>query len=1088
MTDVEKQYYAFISYRHLDNTEPGRQWATWLHQAIETYEIPGELVGRRNSRGEEIPASIFPVFRDEEALPADSDLSNVITRALDRTRFLIVLCSPNARQSSFVADEIRYFKQLGRSDRIIAAMIDGEPNVSLDAGKRAQGFALEDECFPEPLQFVTDADGRQTEERTEPVAADFRITMGARKVQGWTSPQALRDHLVGLGTLDRQQIGERVEEYERQLHLMLLKVIAGIIGVPLDDLTQRDKAHQLALEQQRARRLRRWLSGVAVLAAVAIGAGAIAWQQKQVAVANEALAQEQSRIARQNEQRAVAERNQSLISQSRFLLDQARQENARGQHDLALLLGLNAVPGVYGGDRPMPRSVAELRRAVLAGNRPLTIKASDDVQDAGFIGDGDEFFVRTDSPSVRIHDSGTGRLVDHYTHDGDVYAVAASRDGTLLAVASEYRDLVVWDRAADVRLHEFEMHGPGQEIRFGHDGKSLFTSSRDGRLEAWDLSTGKQRFSVDAMEYSVDHLSVSRDGALVLGQNNFSSGFRIWSGRDGALLHEVARGTEFMRATRRPFINRDGTSVVYYDSSGTHVYDLESRQSREASAQQHLMFSRSGGLFVVLPASAQIQGDADDIHRIESYRTAPVLWNNETQQGFTLNHLGDVTDVHFTPDDQYVVTVVFGTANFWHPDSGTKSHAIKLAGNPLGLRFSRDGQRLLNHDSSEDGVSVWAVEPAWKERPLPYPAYWSRLNLSPGGNHMFIPASDESTPSTVASTVDPAASVALKPICTDFNFGEFSRDGRRLLINCGHRSGGHVYDTATGAVRYHITPEQYQRGTRMSPDGGTLAFPLGRYEDGDLRLVHVDTPDEEPVIVDLGLGRDPSALRFSHDSRMVALRYGDRRLVFVDAATGAAVNRFEAEVDIDAFDFGEDNRSFFVSHGDGQIVEYSMRDNAVGRRIPLDQPVEQVIAVPERELLLLVLRSGSVGFWSTRDQTLQELVATGVSDATYHLSPSRKYLIKDGGRPVVISVAGQGMFYTSESYDVVDIAVDEPRDEIVILSKQSVRRVPALTRNVAEQATQYVPAGRRCLTAEERNRYFLPALTAEQKRARGCAG
>ena len=43
----QKKYYAFISYRHADNKQQGRQWATWLHQAIETYEVPKELVGQK---------------------------------------------------------------------------------------------------------------------------------------------------------------------------------------------------------------------------------------------------------------------------------------------------------------------------------------------------------------------------------------------------------------------------------------------------------------------------------------------------------------------------------------------------------------------------------------------------------------------------------------------------------------------------------------------------------------------------------------------------------------------------------------------------------------------------------------------------------------------------------------------------------------------------------------------------------------------------------------------------------------------------------------------------------------------------------
>lgn len=119
------RYQAFISYRHADNKSPGRQWSTWLHQAIETYEVHVDLVGKKNARGDVIPALIFPTFRDEEELPANSDLANSIVDAFNSTSLLIVLCSPQAVASTYVAEEIDYFKKLGRSNQIIAAIIDG---------------------------------------------------------------------------------------------------------------------------------------------------------------------------------------------------------------------------------------------------------------------------------------------------------------------------------------------------------------------------------------------------------------------------------------------------------------------------------------------------------------------------------------------------------------------------------------------------------------------------------------------------------------------------------------------------------------------------------------------------------------------------------------------------------------------------------------------------------------------------------------------------------------------------------------------------------------------------------------------------
>ena len=63
-----RHYSVFMSYLHSDNKEQGRQWATWLHQVLEGYEIPVDLIGTKNNKGDTIPASLYPVFRDEEEL------------------------------------------------------------------------------------------------------------------------------------------------------------------------------------------------------------------------------------------------------------------------------------------------------------------------------------------------------------------------------------------------------------------------------------------------------------------------------------------------------------------------------------------------------------------------------------------------------------------------------------------------------------------------------------------------------------------------------------------------------------------------------------------------------------------------------------------------------------------------------------------------------------------------------------------------------------------------------------------------------------------------------------------------------------
>jgi hypothetical protein len=290
-----RKYAVFISYRHADNQEPGRHWATWLHHSLETYEVPADLIGKPNVHGEIVPASLYPVFRDEEELPADADLSSNIRRALANSSLLVVLCSPRAASSRFVADEIRCFKELGRGDRILALILDGEPNASDDAAKQAAGISPGQECFPQPLRFgATKPDGTvDWTERTEAIAADVRPE--GRPEQGYTSGIAFREALVSRNRNSTPiRLNQQTLEYESRLKLAKLKIIAGALGVPLGDLTRRDKAHQLEKARQQAKVLRRWLAALMLLTLTSLVAGALAWTQKREADRERDLAVERA--------------------------------------------------------------------------------------------------------------------------------------------------------------------------------------------------------------------------------------------------------------------------------------------------------------------------------------------------------------------------------------------------------------------------------------------------------------------------------------------------------------------------------------------------------------------------------------------------------------------------------------------------------------------------------------------------------------------------------------------------------------------------------------------------------------------------
>jgi len=173
------RYRAFISYSHVDKAF-GRR----LHRRLESYAVPRRLVGRQTPRGP-APRRVAPVFRDREEFSAAGDLTAEVRAALEASAALIVVCSPAAAASPWVAREVELFRELHPDRPILAALARGEPA----------------QAFPTPL---TTAGGAAV----EPLAADFR-------------PE-------GDGP-----------------RLALLKLVAGVLGLGLDQLVQRDAQQRL---------------------------------------------------------------------------------------------------------------------------------------------------------------------------------------------------------------------------------------------------------------------------------------------------------------------------------------------------------------------------------------------------------------------------------------------------------------------------------------------------------------------------------------------------------------------------------------------------------------------------------------------------------------------------------------------------------------------------------------------------------------------------------------------------------------------------------------------------------------------------
>ncbi len=195
-------YDAFISYsgfrRAGAESEFDRKVAERLHRSLEAYRVPRALTKISDGRAG-VPRRLKKIFRDRDEARAHSSLNSSLVESLRRSRFLIVVCSPRARQSRWMNQEIATFHGLGRSERILPLLIEGDP----------------DEAFPEELF------------RAVPGRADLAQGGGARGK--WLAQPLAAD--------------VRAASASKSLRLLKnekLRLLAAILGCEYDDLRRRE--------------------------------------------------------------------------------------------------------------------------------------------------------------------------------------------------------------------------------------------------------------------------------------------------------------------------------------------------------------------------------------------------------------------------------------------------------------------------------------------------------------------------------------------------------------------------------------------------------------------------------------------------------------------------------------------------------------------------------------------------------------------------------------------------------------------------------------------------------------------------------
>ncbi len=501
-------YWAFISYTYRD-----RAWGEWLHRTLETWRVPKPFVGRPFRDGT-APSRLYPVFRDRDELPASADLGDSISDALAQSRYLVVVCSPSAATSRWVNEEVRLFKALGKQDRILCLIVDGEPNATT---KPDCGLP---ECFPPALRVRASPDGRLTEEPMEPVAADVRPGHDDR-------PTAALRLFAGLLGLSFDELRQRERRRRRARAARLLVLVAALMGVGAlfwfskereTEARQREaaaRARLAASREETERADRRWEEGrpreaAAWLATALRKDPSNVWAANRLAsflvhrshalplalimgqadaISNILVAPDGSfflAVDSRHQIRAFDLRTGRALGNGRALGGLLRGWVMRPDGDVVAVLSEeeSGIRGLASGRQWF--AIFESRTG-----RPL--RGPERIEAFDLVGDTDGASVLVvDEQTVECWDLTTARRVgERLKIAGTIRAAALGASGTVIALATAQgtallRDAVTGEGIGVPMQHEEDVVA----IALGPRGRTVATGSEDGTARVWDGSTG----------------------------------------------------------------------------------------------------------------------------------------------------------------------------------------------------------------------------------------------------------------------------------------------------------------------------------------------------------------------------------------------------------------------------------------------------------------------------------------------------------------------------------------------------------------------------------------------------------------------
>lgn len=323
-----------------------------------------------------------------------------------------------------------------------------------------------------------------------------------------------------------------------------------------EELGELVTASRVTLDAARTRKaridraLRILAAALAILLVAVVAVAVVAVQQRGEAVQQREAAESGRRLARSGELALTAQNLLPDVLDRALLLSQEglRLRDTPLAHE-GLLAALNANPRVL--------------RMLHAPADQHAVEVSPDGSRA--VTGGRDGVVR----SWDLEEGGSSEQIG--TVDGEVRAVALSRDGSLVTATSERGEVGQWVLATGERVVLTEdaqgagHRGSVRAAAYSPDGTSLVTGGEDGLVIVRDARTGADPRTLAGHRDWVNAVAFTPDGSLLVTaggrteNRSTDSRILIWDVASGALRAELPGHADAVRALA---VNRDGTLLA----------------------------------------------------------------------------------------------------------------------------------------------------------------------------------------------------------------------------------------------------------------------------------------------------------------------------------------------------------------------------------------------------------------------------------------------------------------------------------------------------------------------------------------------